>query len=93
MTVDTCFLWKSVEFLKNLRCKDCIDPTRTVHNIITIITCIYHEEYNCFTVCANLRPEAWFKRRISPVPNLTLMSKIYCSCSLALDLAHVKFDV
>ena len=39
------------------------------------------------------RAKARFKRRISHVPNLMVMSKIYCSCSLALDSAHVKFDV
>ena len=37
--------------------------------------------------------KARFKRRTSHVPNLMLVSKTYCSCSLALDSAHVKFDV
>ena len=37
--------------------------------------------------------KAWFKCRTSHVPNLMLMNKIYCSCSIALDSAHVKFDV
>ena len=37
--------------------------------------------------------KARFKRRTSHVPNLMLMSKNNRFCSLALDLAHVKFDV
>ena len=39
------------------------------------------------------RSKARFKRRTSHVPNVMLMSKIYCPFSLALDSAHVKFHV
>ena len=37
--------------------------------------------------------KARVKRRTSHVPNLMLMSKLYCSTSFALDSAHVKLDV
>ena len=37
--------------------------------------------------------KARFKRRTSHVPNLMLMRKNNRFCSLALDSAHVKFDV
>ena len=37
--------------------------------------------------------KAQFKHQTLQVPNIMLIHKIYCSCSLALDSAHVKFDV
>ena len=37
--------------------------------------------------------KARVNRRTSHVPNLMLMSKLYCSTSFVLDSAHVKFDV
>ena len=61
MTVHTRFLWKSVEFLRNLKCKDCIDLTRTVHNNhnylswrVQLLHCLcYFEDWGCYP-CAVL---------------------------------------
>ena len=36
-----------------LNCKDCIDPTRRLNNYHTGI---YHDDYNCFAVCAIVMP-------------------------------------
>ena len=40
-----------------------------------------------------METKARLKRRTFHVPNPMLISKIYCSCSLALDSAHEKFNV
>ena len=40
-----------------------------------------------------IQNKAKFKRRTSHVLNLMQMSKILCSSSFTLDLAHEKFDV
>ena len=61
--------------------------------VLFVSTCCGKNKHICVKYQNFLASYTRIKRGTLHVPNLMLMSKIFCSCSLALDSAHVKFDV